>query len=109
MKANIYINNELIGFTNFRIADESMGGIIGDFVPNNNYGKYKTEIQLLTENKGIANISDFNFKIELDNNHILNHEGGIGISDFEEFDEIIIESAGIEQEIVERIKKEASS
>lgn len=109
MKANIYIENELIGITNFRIADESMGGIIGDFLPTENYEKYKNKIQSLSESKGIANVSDFNFKLELEDNLILNPEGGIGITDLKEFDEIIIESAGNERGIIERIKKEASS
>lgn len=109
MKANIYIENEIIGTTNFRIADESMGGIIGDFLPNENYEKYRNEIQSLTESKGIANVSDFNFKLELKDYQILNPQGGIGITDLKDFDEIIIESVGNEQEIIERIKKEASS
>jgi hypothetical protein len=108
MNAKIFINNELIGETNFRISDESMGGIIGNLNQNNNYEKYKSKIQLLTEKNGIANISDFNFRILINNKKELNPEGGIGITDFKEFDEIIIESAGNNQETIEIIKNKAS-
>ena len=108
MKAQIYINHDCIGETNFRLVDESMGGILGDLITNDAYEKYKIKIQSLSEKKGIANISDFNFRILIDNKRQLNPEGGIGITDIKEFDEIIIESTGNRQEIIERIKKEAS-
>lgn len=108
MKAKIFISDVLIGETIFRITDESMGGIIGDLIPFEDYGKYKTKIQFLTEEKGIANMSDFNFRILIDNTRELNPVGGIGIIDSEEFEEILVESAGNNREIIERIKKEAS-
>jgi len=108
MKAKIFITNDLIGETTFRITDESMGGIIGDLIPNENYKKYKTKIQFLTEENGIANISDFNFRILVDDKIELSPEGGIGITDMEEFNEILIESAGNNRKIIERIKNEVS-
>jgi hypothetical protein len=54
MKAKILIDNEVIGTTNFRIADESMGGIIGDLTTNENHKKYKAEIQSLADSKGVV-------------------------------------------------------
>ena len=103
----VYIDEKIIGTADFKISDESMGGIIGDFIPNESYQNYKNQIQSISENKGIANISDFNFRILIDGNE-LKPVGGIGITDLKEFDEIIIESAGNNQELIERIKKEAS-
>ena len=108
MKAKIFIKEDYIGNTNFRIADERMGGIIGDLIPNESYKKYQGIIQSLTEKKGIANISDFNFRIIINDGYELNPIGGIGITDSEKFNEIIIESAGNELKIIDRIKKEAS-
>ncbi|MEY3240195.1 MAG: hypothetical protein RIR11_1633 [Bacteroidota bacterium] len=80
-----------------RISDESMGGIIGDLILNENYQRYKNRIQSKTEEKGIANVSDFNFRFLIDD-YELSPEGGIGITDFIEFDEIIIESADNQQD-----------
>ena len=104
MKGKIYIDEDLIGETIFKMADESMGGIIGFFIPTSNYEKYKKKIQFLTKEKGIANISDFNFSITIENEEELNPRGGIGITDIKGY-EIIIESAGNEQSIIEKIKK----
>ncbi len=108
MKAKVYINENVVGTTNLKISDESMGGIIGELVPNENYNLYKSNIQSLSEKKGIANCSDFDFILELDNKQKLNPEGGIGISDFKDFNEIIIESAGNSNEIMELIKNASS-
>ena len=105
MKANIYIESDLIGSTHFKIADIGMGGIIGDLSPNENYKKYRPKIQSLTENKGIANSEDFKFIIKLNDNQILNPEGGIGITDMKGYNEIIIESAGNPYEIIQIIDK----
>ena len=86
-----------------------MGGISGNLIPNENYKIYQNEIQFITRKKGIANISDFNLRIITDNKNELNPVGGIGISDFEAFDEIVIESAGNDLKIINRIKKETNS
>jgi len=104
MKGYIYIDENLIGESNFRISDASMGGITGDLIPNEKYQKYRSQIQSITEKTGIANSSHFNFRILIDEIE-LNPEGGIGISDVLEFDEIIIESAGNSQELIKRLKK----
>ncbi len=109
MKANVYIGNDLIGTTNFQISDETMGAVIGDFFPNEHYKKYQTKIQSLTKDKGIANMSDFKFKLEIEEKHIVSPAGGIGIIDSKELDEIVIESAGNGKEIIERIKREIVS
>lgn len=79
-----------------------MGAIGGDLIPNNNYEKYRVKIQNLTNEKGIANTSNFNFRILIDNTE-LKPIGGIGITDIEIFDEIIIETAGNEQDVIKKI------
>lgn len=104
MKGIIYIDENKIGETDFTVMDESMGGISGELIPNKNYEKYKSKIQELSKKIGIANIDDFNFRILLNNEHELKPQGGIGIIDIEGNDEIIVESAGLEFGIIEKIK-----
>ena len=48
---------------------------------------------------GISNSENYNYRITTKNNIEIKPEGGIGISDFKEFNEIIIESAGIDLKI----------
>jgi hypothetical protein len=95
MECKIYIENEIIGNVNFEIIDESMGAISGNLIINDNYKKYQKIIQEQTEEKGISNSENFKYRIITNNEIEIIAEGGIGISDSEEFNEIIIESAGI--------------
>lgn len=103
MKGTVFIDNEEIGFADFKVIDETMGGIQGDLDPTENYKKYKTQIQDLFDKKGIANVDDFNFRIVLADNTELQPEGGIGITDSRDFDEILVESAGLDYIIIEKI------
>jgi hypothetical protein len=80
-----------------------MGAIGGKLIPNENYERYREKIQELTEKNGIANISNFNFRIMIDDIE-LEPEGGIGITDFEIFEEIEVETAGNKRELIEWIK-----
>ncbi len=95
MECEVYIKNELIGKATFEIIDESMGGISGNLIVNENYKKYQKTIRKQTEENGISNSENFEYRILTNNNIVIYAEGGIGISDSEEFNEIIIESAGI--------------
>ncbi|MFC5624987.1 hypothetical protein [Algoriphagus winogradskyi] len=81
---------------NFLVTDESMGGIGGDLIANDNYKKYQPTIQQHFEKQGITNIDNFNFRILLEDNIELKPEGGIGVSDSADFDEIYVESAGLD-------------
>lgn len=103
MKSKIYIDDDCIGVTTFQIVDESMGAIGGKLIPNDNYEKYREKIQKLTEKNVIANVSNFNFRIVIDDTE-LEPEGGIGITDFEIFEEIEIETAGNKRELIEQLK-----
>jgi len=102
MKGFLYIDNDQLGEVDFRIIDESMGVIGGDFIPKGSYDKYKPLIQSQSNQKGISNITDFNYRIVLKDKTELNPEGGIGITDLEEFDEIYVEAAGLEQNIIQK-------
>ncbi len=104
MKAYLYIGNDIIGEVNFSIIDESMGGIGGDLITNDNYKKYQPAIRQHYERQGISNIDNFNFRILLEDNTELKPEGGIGVTDSKDFDEIYIESAGLDSEILDKIK-----
>jgi hypothetical protein len=102
MRAFLYIDNNKIGEVNFSITDESMGGIGGDLIPNDNYKKYQPTIQQHFEKQGISNIDNFNFRILLVDNTELKPEGGIGITDSADFDEIYVESAGLDLSVFEK-------
>ena len=104
MKGTIYIDHIEIGYAMFTITDEAMGGIVGQLVPNENYNSYKDKIQALTASKGIASIEDFQLHIKINNEFELRPTGGIGITDIPEIDEIIVESAGIDHQIIEKMK-----
>lgn len=96
MKAYLYIDNYNIGEVSFSIIDESMGGIGGKLIANDNYKKYQLTIQQHFEKQGISNLDNFNFRIILEDNTELKPEGGIGVTDSADFDEIYVESAGLD-------------
>ncbi|MBP8849705.1 MAG: hypothetical protein KBG80_04030 [Breznakibacter sp.] len=95
MIAYLYIDNENIGEVNFSIIDESMGGIGGNLIINDNYKKYQPEIQQHFIKQGVSNVNNFNFRIFLEDSTELKPEGGIGVTDSTDFDEIYVESAGL--------------
>lgn len=51
----------------FKIIDESLCAIARDFVVAKDYGKFKIEVQKLTQKNGNANSQNFNFRIVLEN------------------------------------------
>ncbi|SEH99031.1 hypothetical protein SAMN02927937_02581 [Paenimyroides aquimaris] len=105
MTGYLYIENENIGEINFEIVDESMGAITGQLITNNNYLKFKDRIQQDCEEKGISNITDFNYKVLFSDNCKLKAEGGIGITDIKGFNEIYVEVAGIDSRMIDKIKQ----
>lgn len=102
VKGTIYIDNEEIGFADFRIIDASMGVIQGMMTPTELYTKYRKRVQDLYNKKGTANKEDFNFKIFLENKTVVEPAGGIGITDAPEFNELIVEAAGVDVECWEK-------
>ncbi len=104
MKAHLYIDNDKIGEVFFSIIDESMAGIGGQLIESDNYQKYKRLIQQHCEKKGISNIDDLGYRIILSDNSEVKAEGGIGITDFEECDEIYVESAGLDEVTLNKMR-----
>jgi len=104
MKGFLYIGNDKIGEVDFKIIDECMGGIGGNLIANDNYKKYQKVIQHHYERRGISNIDNFNFRIMLEDNTELIPQGGIGITDSVEFDEIYVESAGLDLSMLKNAK-----
>jgi len=102
MKGFLYIDNDKIGEVDFSVTDESMGGIGGNLVSNENYKKYQQIIQQHCTRLGISNIDNFNFRIMLEDNTELIPQGGIGITDLVEFDEVYVESAGLDLSMLKR-------
>ena len=102
MKGDLYIDEIQIGEFFFSIIDESMGVIGGDLIKNDNYIKYQPYIQQHFEEKGISNMDNFNFRIFINNDIELKPEGGIGVTDSAEFDEIYVESAGNDLSIFQK-------
>jgi hypothetical protein len=100
MKGRVYIDNVVIGEFDIIIIDESMGVIGGQLITNENYNNYKLSIQKICDLKGISNVTDFNFKVLLSDNIELNPEGGIGVIDMKDFDEIEIQLGGIDLSLI---------
>lgn len=108
MLGQLFIDNENIGEVNFEFFDESMGVIGGKLLPNANYRKYQSTIQEHFERNGISNIHDFNYKIFIDNLE-LKPEGGIGVTDSKEFNEIFVESGGLDEITLEKLRLHSSN
>ena len=102
MKGFLYIDNDKIGEVDFKIIDESMGGIGGKLITNDNYKKYQSEIQKHFEKQGISNSDNYKFRILLEDNTELKPQGGIGVTDSVEFEEIYVDSAGLDLSIFGR-------
>ena len=99
------LNEEILGEINFKVIDESMGVIGGELKPYDPYYKYQEQIQSLSDSKGVANIDDFNFLININENTILYPEGGIGVTDLKEFDEILVEVSGLPDDLKKLVNK----
>ena len=104
MNGTVYIDKICIGEVNFKVVDESMGGISGQLHPNHNYSTFKEKIRELSERNGIANVDDINIEIHLKNGSDIDQRGGIGIMDILGTDEIVVEAAGLRYDIIEKIK-----
>jgi len=52
MKGFLKINDDTLGEVDFKVVDEGMGVIGGDLTVYPAYGKYKEQIQILTDRNG---------------------------------------------------------
>lgn len=103
MKGQIFIDNSEIGTVNFKIIDESMGAIGGDFVATENYREFKNEVQKLTDKNGNANSENFKFRVFIDNVEF-NQIGGICLTDSKKFAEIYLDVAGLTQSELKKVR-----
>lgn len=104
MTAILFIDNFDLGQVEFKIIDESMGVIGGQLICNSTYSNFRNDIQNLSEQKGIANSEDFAFSVWLDSKIKLVPEGGIGVTDLKDFEEVYVEAAGLEENVINQFK-----
>jgi hypothetical protein len=110
VKGFLFIDSNKLGSVDLKITDEAMGVIGGMLDPLPEYNQYRKQIQRLYDQKGIANVEDFNFSIVLEGGGKLEGAGGIGVTDSRDHpDEIYVESAGIKAEILVMIQAGGSS
>lgn len=72
------------------------GAVGGYLTPNQNYEKYRPKIQQHCKLRGISNSCDFESTLALKDGSVIVPEGGIGVTDIVEFDEIYVKAAGID-------------
>jgi len=96
MKAFLYIAEDKLGEFDFSVIDESMGVFAGCLVASQSYEKYRPMIHQQCAHKGISNIHDFDYRVILEDGSVIHPEGGIGVTDIPEFDEIYVEVAGVD-------------
>ena len=100
MTGYLYIDDVKIGEVILKVIDQSMGGIGGILIPYSAYENYRTQIQNLWDKNGIANVTNFNFKIILENKITIQPEGGIGVTDMLGDNEIYVEVTGVDVNIL---------
>jgi hypothetical protein len=100
MKAYLSISVIKVGEVELAVIDEGMGSLGGYLVPNENYKEYQQKIQKDFERKGVSNSQNFDFSITLQDNTVLVQEGGIGVTDSKDFEEIYVEIAGLDLSIL---------
>jgi hypothetical protein len=104
--AIIYSHDKIIGTAELEVGDFSMGGIYGNFSPNQTYfthiQKHAQEF-LNTNGQNIKEWMTLRFNIQLENGMFLFPVGGIIIEDSEELPEIAIriDLAGVDTRIIE--------
>lgn len=101
MKGYVSIQQERLGEVEFKIIDLSMGCIGGLLSSYPAYTIVKDKIQAICELKGIANIDDFDFEVCFENNIAIEAQGGMGITDIADSDEIYVECGGVDQKILQ--------
>jgi hypothetical protein len=106
VKAKIYSHKELIGTTELKVGDESMGCVYGNIVPTDTYFK---SIQKNVWEFWAANNLDYKkwyslrLNVQLENGYFLFPAGGYTIADLQEFpnEPKQIDIAGLHRHIIE--------
>jgi len=100
--AELYIDEILLGILYLEVADLAMGALSGMLIPGENYQRFKNEFQQITESKGLVNSDDFNLNVRIENNLKLEPEGGIALYDFKKIDEIQVDVAGLDSDVISK-------
>lgn len=90
MRADVYSNEILIGTTDLKLGDESMGCVYGEFVPNQNYFNKVQEIVWKFWETGKPNFQEWDLlrlNVKLENGYFLYPIGGYTIDDIEDLRE----------------------
>jgi hypothetical protein len=88
MRAKVYSKEILIGTTNLKLGDESMGCVYGDFFPNQNYfDKIQKYVWRFweTNNPNYKEWNSLRLNVQLENGYFLHPIGGYTIDDIEDF------------------------
>jgi len=88
MKANVFSHEFLIGTTDLKVGDESMGCVYGDFLPNQSYfDKVQNHVWKFwaTNQPGYNDWLSQRINVQLENGYFLYPIGGCTIDDVEEF------------------------
>ena len=105
MKANIYSDKLQIRIVDLKIYDESMGGLGGEFIPNDNYLKIKDKVLKFNaaEKKDFTLWNSLRINAQLENGYFLHPMGGIMIYDFIELQEekAEIDIAGVFRHVID--------
>lgn len=111
MKASLYSNKILLGEIDFSNelrngrTETGMGGICGNFFPNENYEAIRKDIQTwnITLNPDLVLWEKFNLNTQLENGYFLLPCGGYLIDDFEELPDepLLVRTCGIHSHIFE--------
>ena len=106
VKAKIYSHKELIGTTELKVGDESMGCVYGDFIPNETY--YKTFQKSVwdfwrTNKPNYKKWYSLRLNVQLENGYFLFPTGGYTIDDIQELPDELkrINIAGLDRHIFE--------
>jgi len=100
--AELYIDEILLGTLYLEVTDLAMGALSGILIPGENYQRFKNEFQQITESKGLVNSDDFNLNVRIENNLKMEPEGGIALYDFKKFDEIQVDVAGLDSDVISK-------
>jgi hypothetical protein len=106
MRATVYSNTLIIGHTDLKVGDESIGCAFGNFIPTDDYYKF---VQKSVWEFGSTNKPDYkkwhslNINVQLENGCFLHPIGGYTFDDIEELsgETIRIDIAGLPRHIIE--------
>lgn len=106
MKSSVYSRTMLIGHAELKAGDISMGGVYGQFIPNNNYFKYiqkKVWGFWATSTPDDKAWESLKLTVQLENGYFLHPVGGLTFDDIREMpnEPVRIDIAGLSSQIIE--------